>query len=83
MAWQFGPDVEVVLRDAEVEATTASMRIAVSLPPALRWRRLHGSTEPIGGWYSDTFGRKVPSVSLVGVGPARSSFETRIRVSYR
>jgi hypothetical protein len=81
MAWQFAPDVDVVLRDDEAQASTANVRVRLELPSGFQWQRLRGSTDPIGGWYSPAFGRKVASVSLVGFGPARAPLRTTIRVS--
>jgi hypothetical protein len=78
MAWQFGPDVDVLLQGASVEARVGSGVVDMVLPDGFEWRRLRGSVDPIGGWYSPGFGSRAPSVSLVGRGRAREPIHTTI-----
>jgi hypothetical protein len=40
----------------------------VTLPGALAWRAYRGQLDPPLGWYSSGFGKREPSVSLVGQG---------------
>jgi hypothetical protein len=40
----------------------------LELPPGLRWSLHRGETDPILGWYSRGFGRRVPAVTLLGCG---------------
>jgi hypothetical protein len=78
VAWQFGPDVEVALRDAHVDARVGRHRLRFRLPSGFRWSLLRGSEDPIGGWYSPGFDRKVPSTALIGTGPAGPDVRTTI-----
>jgi hypothetical protein len=53
------------------------------LPAGLSWTAHRGGDDPLLGWYSPRFGRKVPITTLVGTGvlgpdsPAVSSFRFR------
>ncbi len=38
------------------------------LPPELRWSANRGSIDPIDGWHSSSFGKRVPAWSIRGVG---------------
>jgi len=38
------------------------------LPPGLRWGEHRGETDPVLGWFSPGFGRRVPTTTLVGTG---------------
>lgn len=38
------------------------------LPGQLQWQTFRGTVEPIAGWYSPSFGRRVPTTTLVGSG---------------
>ena len=40
----------------------------MTLPAELAWQRLEGRTDPPAGWYSPSFGVRVPAVTLVGSG---------------
>ena len=40
----------------------------MTLPPALQWRMHRGETDPILEWYSPAFGRREPSISVIGAG---------------
>jgi hypothetical protein len=42
----------------------------MELDPSLEWTVHHGEERPPLGWYSPGFGRRVPSVTLVGTGQA-------------
>lgn len=73
LAFHLGPSVE-----AAVEGSTARLAwlgpsgqrvcATIALPGALRWAAHRAETEPILGWYSERFGHKQPSVTLVGTG---------------
>jgi hypothetical protein len=45
-------------------ATVATM----SLPDGLTWSAHRGESDPVLGWYSDEFGVKAPTTTLIGVG---------------
>jgi hypothetical protein len=40
----------------------------LTLPAELAWRCLEGQTEPPLGWYSPSFGTRVPAFTLLGTG---------------
>ena len=74
MAFHLGPAVE-----AELGEATAGLRwsmgdksgyrsATVSLPGELRWSMHRGECDPILGWYSDRFGVKEPTTTLLGNG---------------
>jgi Heparinase II/III-like protein/Heparinase II/III N-terminus len=61
-------------RDGPVLAT-------IELPADLEWSLHRGESEPVLGWYSDRFGAKTPTTTLVGVGQSRPGgmrFETSV-----
>jgi hypothetical protein len=48
-------------------------RHAVLQLPSLRWTQHRGERDPITGWYSPSFGVRVPSTTLVGRGTVRGA----------
>jgi hypothetical protein len=51
----------------------------VELAAGLTWTAHHGGDNPLLGWYSPRFGRKVPSTTLIGTGkltPDQSAVST-------
>ncbi len=71
LAFHLGPEVE-----AELEGAVAILRwpsaptpgaARLELPP-LQWSMHRGETDPILGWYSPGLGRRVPAVTLLGLG---------------
>lgn len=77
LAWHFGPAVDVVLADGVAELTwstadgTAQGRLM--LPIGLDWSTYRGQEDPVQGWYSPRFGRRIPTWTLVGRGSVGSS----------
>ena len=71
LAFHLGPSV-VASVDGSVALLKWSGRGPASarlqLPDRLRWTAHRGETDPIVGWYSPGFGRKQPTVTLVGTG---------------
>ena len=72
LAFHLGPDVACTL-----QAGSALLRwqddhgrhgATLTLPAELAWARLEGQTDPPSGWYSPSFGVRLPAVSLVGSG---------------
>ena len=80
LAWHFGPDVAVRLEAGRALLTWAaageSRSAEMALPAELAWSRHQGDQDPVLGWYSPGFGRRVPSVSLIGSG--RGTAATRL-----
>ncbi|HEU5469748.1 MAG TPA: alginate lyase family protein [Actinophytocola sp.] len=72
LAFHLGPKVHVDLlgKTANLAWTDgdAVHSAVLELPPDLTWLAHTGETETPLGWYSDGFGRKVPSTTLVGTG---------------
>ena len=72
LAFHLGPAVHAEL-DGTIaglswpEAVTPGVARLV-LPSTLRWNLHRGETGPILGWYSHSFGHRVPSGTLVGTG---------------
>lgn len=89
LAFHLGPDVAATLERSTATLTWPPMRESaleagaiLSLPGQLSWVSHHGGTDPILGWYSPAFGRKVPSTTLIGSGrwnAADGPFETVLR----
>ncbi|MET7929434.1 heparinase, partial [Streptomyces sp. NPDC005349] len=63
------------IRDGEGRSAT------LDLPEQLSWRAHRGESDPPLGWYSDGFGRKEPTTTLVGTGFAdgTEAFTTVLR----
>jgi hypothetical protein len=77
MSWHLGPGVLV-----DLQGTTAALvwkagaerrRATLELPEGLTWTAHMGETDPIRGWYSPRFGRRVPATSLAGRGAGSSA----------
>jgi hypothetical protein len=69
IAWHLGPDVSVDLSSGQLTWPTGSA--TVELPPGLTWTAHRGGDDPLLGWYSPRFGRKVAVTTLVGTGKLR------------
>ena len=84
LAFHLGPDVDAFLEKESVRIEWSHKerrRSAVlTLPESLSWVMLEGSVEPRGGWYSESFDRKVPAPMLCGTGVAAgdSTYTTRL-----
>ncbi|TDD60755.1 alginate lyase family protein [Kribbella antibiotica] len=74
IAWHLGPDVTAELDGATARLTWETGTAVAELPAGLTWTAHHGGDDPLLGWYSPRFGRKVPITTLVGAG--RVSAET-------
>ncbi|MEU4601870.1 alginate lyase family protein [Kribbella sp. NPDC023972] len=83
IAWHLGPDVAAELDGATGRLKWPNGAAVVALPAGLSWAAHCGGDDPLLGWYSPRFGRKVPITTLVGSGvlgpdsPAVSSFQFR------
>jgi hypothetical protein len=71
--FQLGPTIHVHLVDqvAALEWPTPAGLVAhadLLLPADLSWTLHRGEEDPIVGWYSPSFGTKVPAYALVGTG---------------
>ncbi len=77
LSWHLGPDIQVDLDGAQAALTWQvgpdSRRGTLVLPEGLAWTSHRAEVDPIAGWYSPRFGRRVPATSLVGRGTGSSS----------
>nr|WP_238351432.1 alginate lyase family protein [Kribbella shirazensis] len=68
IAWHLGPQVTVELDGATGRLTWPAGSAVVELPAGLTWTAHSGGDDPLLGWYSPRFGRKVPTTTLIGSG---------------
>jgi hypothetical protein len=68
MAFHLGPCVQATLRDRSVELEWASATAALQLPEVGAWRLARGEEHPVLGWWSQRFGEKQPSTTVLGHG---------------
>ena len=87
LAWHLGPTVTAELSGSVAVLTWedgARIRAAkLVLPQALTWTSHRGETDPVFGWYSPAFGRKVESTTLLGQGRVSGAepMTTRLELS--
>lgn len=72
LAFHLGPDIACTLEGSRAElawpADSGCRSAALALPDGLAWRRLKGRVDPPAGWYSPSFGVRLPAVTLLGSG---------------
>jgi len=78
LAFHLGPTVEAAVDGSSAVLCwqrpgggTASATL--NLPGELAWNTYRGSSDPPCGWYSSRFGRKCPTITLIGAGRASST----------
>jgi hypothetical protein len=86
LSWHLGPDVTALL-DGTLALlswrTGGELREAIlALPGELRWTAHRGEEDPIRGWYSSGFGRRVPATSLIGQGSTSASTPLVTRLTF-
>jgi hypothetical protein len=72
-----GCDLTLRWRDASGDATAT-----MTLPSSLSWSLTRGAENPVLGWYSPAFGRKVPATDVIGVGSAVAHSPLRTRLAF-
>jgi hypothetical protein len=87
LAFHFGPSVEVALDGCSARLVWpgrdgASCNAVMELPGEAAWSLLKGQEEPPLGWYSPSFGVKVPTWSLIGEGACEGSTELTTVVQF-
>ncbi len=70
LSWPLGPQVEVELVGPAAHLWWPGGSAQLLLDPTLTWRAHRGEPDPVEGWYSPGFGRKVPASILIGTGHA-------------
>lgn len=87
LAFHLGPTVEAELdgsvlalrwKDRDGGQGTATM----TLPASLDWSLIRGATDPVLGWYSPSFGQKVPATDVIGAGDAAGDAPLRTRLVF-
>lgn len=88
MAFHLGPSVVAELDGRVAQLSwpmgAGSAEATLSLADGLRWRAHRGETEPVLGWYSDRFGAKEPTTTILGSGSSsgeRLTLYTELRFS--
>jgi uncharacterized heparinase superfamily protein len=77
LSWHLGPDVQIDLDEARAalawQAGPDRRRATLVLPEGLTWTADRAEVDPISGWYSPRFGRRVAATSLTGRGTGTAS----------
>jgi hypothetical protein len=76
--FHFHPDCKVSLAGGKAVAKGAFGTCRMALDPRLDWSLLRG--EPGGGWFSPSFGAKVPAATLAGRARVTLPFITKLRL---
>jgi len=66
MFFHLHPDIGCELSGDNVRLDCGGNAILLELPAALDWRTVRGSEDPVLGWYSPSYGVKLPSTTLIG-----------------
>ena len=87
LAFHLGPNVEADLDGSALalgwhDPDHGRMTATMTLPPSLDWSLIHGATDPVLGWYSPSFGQKVPATDVIGVGFASAGSPLRTRLLF-
>jgi hypothetical protein len=82
MFFHLDPQCDVACQENTWTITKENRRLLLIPDKQVEFRVLKGSTTPILGWYSPAYGRKVPTVTLVGSAPisGKATFVTRIQI---
>jgi hypothetical protein len=87
LAFHLGPTVAANLdgcvlalrwQNRDGSGATAMM----TLPSSLGWSLIRGASDPVLGWYSPVFGRKVPATDVIGVGFATPGSPLRTYLAF-
>jgi hypothetical protein len=68
MSWHLHPDIACRLTDNTAVLNCGSAVIRLALPDALSWAAVRGPETVGPGWYSPSFGVKLPATTLLGQG---------------
>ncbi len=83
LAFHFGPRVRCQLASRSAKLSWPGGGAHLALSDALGWSLHRGETNPPLGWYSDSFGSKVPAFTLIGAGkvPSGSELVTELQIT--
>ena len=77
LSWHLGPDVAVHQDETQASLSwqvgPSNRRATLVLPEVLGWTSHRAEVDPVEGWYSPRFGRRVAATSLLGRGIGSSS----------
>jgi uncharacterized heparinase superfamily protein len=77
LAYHLGPTVQCLLENDTAHLSwkvdDQEFAAVLTLPGQLTWTSTRGEVSPPRGWYSPAFGKKVPSVALIGTGAVRAN----------
>ena len=86
LAWHLGPAVSVALLGCNAHLSwpgaDGPVEASLTLPEALTWTAHRGETDPVLGWYSPAFGRRVPATTLLGTGAMSSPVTLLTRLAF-
>jgi hypothetical protein len=81
LAWHLGPAVTCRLVGGVAvlawTGSTGTVDAVLRLPASLTWTAHVGELDPVLGWYSPSFGVRVPSTTLLGTGTVTPGSELR------
>ncbi len=87
LLFHLGPEVTALLDGSVARLTWATgdsaHHAALTLPEELTWTAHPGESDPPLGWYSPTFGQRVPSTTLVGTARVNGTVELRTELRFR
>ncbi|HEY6577717.1 MAG TPA: alginate lyase family protein, partial [Rhizomicrobium sp.] len=66
MFYHLHPAIGCVLSGSSADLDCGGSRIRLKLPAQLAWRAVRGGKTPMLGWYSPSFGVRLPTTTLVG-----------------
>jgi hypothetical protein len=86
LLFHLGPEVSALLDGHEAVLTWptagATRRAVLALPAEPDWTAHRGESDPPLGWYSPSFGRRVPSTTLVGAVRAHGTHRLRTELRF-
>ena len=82
LTFHLGPSVDCRLTSTFAKLSWPGGSGQIELPDALTWSLHRGENDPPLGWFSESFGRKTPAVTLVGLGNVSNGTElvTRLQI---
>jgi hypothetical protein len=87
LAFHLGPTVEASLDDRILtlrwpDRDGGEATATMTLPSSLAWSLIRGARDPVLGWYSPSFGQKIPATDVVGAGSATAGSPLLTRLAF-